>query len=342
MREQGIVHIWHYLDDFFVAGMLGSNECMNALFTMLRICKILGIPLADEKVADPATTITILGIEFDTLQLVLRLPSEKLSHIKVLLTNWSSKKKCTKRELQSLIGQLQHASTVIKPGRTFLRRMYDLLGLVKQPHHHIHMNTEFRSDLAWWSLFLDSWNGSAMMSFSQLPSPTVFLTSDASGSWGCGAFAGPNWFQLAWPNDHARDCPIAYKELAPIVLALAIWGHLWSQQTVLCFTDNTAVVSILLSRTSKNKDIMHLVRCLYFYEAHFQCFLTAQYLPGSHNELADHLSRNRLCSFLQKRPQARQSPSVIPPALLNLLFLSKPDWLSREWRELFGASSTRP
>ena len=108
-----------------------------------------------------------------------------------------------------------------------------------------------------------------MISFSQLLSPTVCLISDASGSWGCGAFAGPNWFQLAWPNDHARDCPIAYKELAPIVLALAIWGHLWSQQTVLCFTDNTAVVSILLSRTSKNKDIMHLVRCLHFYEAHF-------------------------------------------------------------------------
>ena len=153
LREQGIVHIWHYHDDFFVAGMLGSNECMNALSTMLRICKIVGIPLADEKVAGPATTITILGIEFDTLQLVLRLPLEKLSRIKALLTNWSSKKKCTKRELQSLIGQLQHASTVIKPGRTFLRRMYDLLGLVKQPHHHIHMNTEFRSDLAWWSLF---------------------------------------------------------------------------------------------------------------------------------------------------------------------------------------------
>ena len=35
LREQGIVYIWHYLDDFFVARMLESNECMNALSTML-------------------------------------------------------------------------------------------------------------------------------------------------------------------------------------------------------------------------------------------------------------------------------------------------------------------
>ena len=138
LREQGIVYIWHYLDDFFVARMLGSNECMNALSTMLRICKILGIPLADEKVAGSTTTITILGIEFDWRSCPVLRPSLPTGPVR----------RSAQRELQSLIGQLQDASTVIKPGRTFLRRMYDLLGLVKQPHHHIHLNTDFRSDLA--------------------------------------------------------------------------------------------------------------------------------------------------------------------------------------------------
>lgn len=66
------------------------------------------------------------------------------------------KKKATKRELKSLTGQLQHVATIIKPGRTFLRRMYDMFSLAKLPQHHIRLNEDFKSDLAWWSMFLSS------------------------------------------------------------------------------------------------------------------------------------------------------------------------------------------
>ena len=61
-------------------------------------------------------------------------------------------------ELQSLTGQLQHAAVVAKPGKTFLRRMYDLLkvgtgGRKRSPQgsQHLRLNTEFWLDLAWWS-----------------------------------------------------------------------------------------------------------------------------------------------------------------------------------------------
>jgi hypothetical protein len=112
---------------------------------------------------------------------------------------WSKKKKCTKRELKSLVGHLQHVATIIKSGRTFLRRMYDLLPQARLAHHYIHLNDNSKSDLAWWSLFLESWEGSAMMSSSRPRVPSVTVTSDASGGWGCGAFCANQWFQLAWP-----------------------------------------------------------------------------------------------------------------------------------------------
>lgn len=70
LRQHGVDNIWHYLDDFLVAGASNSDECPSHLHTMLRLCQILGIPLAKEKLAGPATILAILGIEFDTTHLI--------------------------------------------------------------------------------------------------------------------------------------------------------------------------------------------------------------------------------------------------------------------------------
>ena len=35
------------------------------------------------------------------------------------------------------------------------------------------------------------------------PLVDVEVFSDASGSWGCGAYSGSQWFQFAWSSDAA-------------------------------------------------------------------------------------------------------------------------------------------
>ena len=54
---------------------------------------------------------------------------------------------CTRREMESLVGILQHACSVISPGKTFLQRAISLLSSVKCQHHHIRLNSDFRSDI---------------------------------------------------------------------------------------------------------------------------------------------------------------------------------------------------
>ncbi len=75
---------------------------------------------------------------------------------------------------------------------------------------------------------------------------TCTLTFNASGTWGCGAFSGREWFSLQWENvwHHVH---ITIKELLPIVVASLIWGHQWKGQHVLALCDNAAVVSIVNS-----------------------------------------------------------------------------------------------
>ena len=137
----------------------------------------------------PAMLIEFLGILMDTCHLELRLPTDKLLRLRRFIQEWRGKRSCTKRELPSLIGQLQHTCKVVRPCRTFLRRMIELSTVAKKLHYHIHLNKGFQSDLEWWALFLPTWNGIAVMSSVCHTQPTATVTSDASGRWGCGAFS---------------------------------------------------------------------------------------------------------------------------------------------------------
>lgn len=165
-------------------------------------CKQLGVPVANHKTEGPSTKLTFLGIQIDTEAMQLSLSQEKLAQTLATVLSWRSKRSASKQELQSLIGLLSHAATVVQHGHTFLHRMIDLMKLAKQPQHHLRLTADFRSDLHWWATFLPKWNGKSMM---RRPDPRHTITADASGSWGCGAFASNGaWFQLQWPNSWSQ------------------------------------------------------------------------------------------------------------------------------------------
>ena len=86
---------------------------------------------------------------------------------------------------------------------------------------------------------------------------------DASGSWGCGAVQGHHWLQLEW-TPKLQLLSIAVKELIPVVLAAAKFGHLWSGKVVQFVVDNSAVVEVINSTYSKELHMMHLIRLLVF------------------------------------------------------------------------------
>ena len=77
---------------------------------------LLGVPIAVDKLVLPTTHITFLGIEIDSVDHYIRLPSDKLMELKTLLAYWIDKKKSSKCELLSLIGKLSFAAKVVKPG----------------------------------------------------------------------------------------------------------------------------------------------------------------------------------------------------------------------------------
>ena len=97
-----------------------SPTCSTHLTTIMEVCSQLGILLALEKLEGPTQSLTFLGITLDTHRMEACLPPDKLQHIRNQVATWLTKKNATKRDILSLIWLLQHATKVVKPGRTFV------------------------------------------------------------------------------------------------------------------------------------------------------------------------------------------------------------------------------
>ena len=203
--------------------------------------------------------------------------------------------------------------------RTFLRRMIDLLCAFRRDGHPIRLNQEFRRDLTWWRELFQTWDG---LSFFCMPTwaplPDFQVSSDAAGSLGYGAIFKSHWFAGAWSAAQSSSS-IAYKELFPIVVAAYLWGHQWVSRRVEFFCDNESVVAVLKSGTSRDKNVMVLLRYLTILAIHHSFSFAASSVRGKANPVADALCRFQFQRFRRLEPQADPTPSPIPASLLAAL-----------------------
>ena len=336
MKQRGVSFVDHYIDDFITLGRPRTDECKRNQRLMRGTCEAMGAPIEEEKSEGPSPSLVFLGIELDSIAMEMRLPPDKLRNLRDALAEWRGKKAGRKREILSLVGSLSHAAKVIKPGRSFLRRIIELSKQTKELDHFVRLNKEARSDIEWWHQFAAAWNGVSLMRQGGRQRWDIEITSDASGGWGCAAIFEDQWLQLKWPAS-IHECHITLKELVPIVLAAALWGQRWVGKTVMARCDNSAVVAVINKGSSKEPEVMQLLRCLTFIQAKHQFDLLAAHIQGKVNVRADALSRGNVQYFLSLHPQARRQPTPLPIELLDLTIIRKPDWTSRSWTDLWSA-----
>ena len=286
-----IAGISHILDDFIFVGPANSSFCQYGLDTFLTLAKDINIPVKAEKTVLPTTCCIVHGVIIDTNSLELRLPLEKLERLRCALDLIKNKRTVKLKDLQSVLGLLAFACTVVVPGRTFLRRLYNLTCGVHFAHHHVNMTSEARADLKALQIFLDEFNGRRFFVCDVWTSSNVLkLYTDASSSLGYAAVFGPKWIAGKWHKTFS-SADICVLELFPIMLAVETWGDELSNSCVLFITDNEALVAILNKQTSKCSKIMKLLRQFIVSCMVYNIFFKAQHIAGKHNTIADKLSR---------------------------------------------------
>ena len=310
-RHRGALDVVHYLDDFVTCGPSWSTSCADNKQLILTVCQELGVKVSPEKVEGPSSCLIVLGIEIDTVCWQMRLPEDKCREYLVELDEWSNRVRCTRRQLDSILGCLFFASHMVRQGRTFLRRLVN--ACTHSPASgDFELPDEARSDLTWWRRFLKSWNGQALiLEDDWLTSADLHLQTDAVGAHGYGAICGKEWFRGDW-DPESKGWPIFTQELYPIFLACLLWSGNWAGRRISFLCDNGAVVQAIQSGWCWEPIAMSMLRTMLMLCALKDCCFDAVHVAGCQNVCADALSRAQMNRFRTHCPQALPDPVVIP------------------------------
>ncbi|XP_045172644.2 uncharacterized protein LOC123534449 [Mercenaria mercenaria] len=171
-----------------------------------------------------------------------------------------------------------------------------------------------------WLEFLEHFNGTSFfINEKHLSSDSLCLYTDASGSKGFGAIYKRDWFFGAFPESWHK-ANITFLELYPIVIAVILWGHLWKNHTLVFNTDNEALVSVISKQTSKENNVMFLIRKLVLCCLKQNIIFLARHIRSKDDSLADALSRFQIDRFKELAPHCKQTPTTLDPSLQPEIF----------------------
>ena len=110
---------------------------------------------------------------------------------------------------------------------------------------------------------------------------------------GAGAYWQGDWCYWNFFSDLSQlsELHINYKECLCIVLAALRWGSQWQNRHVIVFCDNQAAVAMINKGSTASPLMMTYLRLLFWLSASFNFRITAKYLPGKDNCVADCISR---------------------------------------------------
>ena len=319
LKRKGLSATVVYLDDFFIKAN-NFHECLEALNMVINLLRKLGFHINWKKVTDPCTKIVFLGIEIDSLNMCLRLPDDKLYQIRDELLLFHTRKRASKKQLQSLAGKLNFCASVVFGGRVFLRRIIDSINLLKAENHKMKLTEGIRADISWWQSFMSTFNGKSMLLDRQHIQSTF---TDSCTQAGGGIYQG-DWFYINWGLDwpFVSHLHINSKEILAAFLAVRRWAPCWKNKRIFIHSDNVTTVSAINKGTSRNPFIMACLRQLFWLSAMYNFHISARFLPGLSNTVADDISRLHEPGRLEKIiPYVHMSPGF-PPHMSHASFSS--------------------
>ena len=303
--REGVDRAVNYLDDFCLLGR-SEQEVGEAQIKVVAILRRLGFFISFKKLTAPCTKLRFLGIYIDAERLELTLPEDKLVKLRGVLGEFKGRRKASRKELERLGGLLAHCAKVVRGGRTFSRRIYDMIGTLRYSHFKVRLSSGFREDVIWWDSFVGDFNGKAGMigGFS----PMIAVYSDAS-NWGAGATHGNDWLVGAFEEKvdtllgryvgHHHQSPdvavgsahINIKEMWAAFAGASRWGGSWLNSTVIFVTDSAVVQGALNSGRSRSPEIMGFLRKLFWLSVKNNFYFVSTYIHTSVNTTCDALSR---------------------------------------------------
>ena len=288
-KFQDVYNAMVYIDDF--AGAEQGTKAWDAFNDLGKLLVDLGIVESTKKALPPSTQMVFLGVEFDTVDMTMRVGKDKCSEVKNTIDAWYRRTVATKQELQSLQGQLMWISKVVRFSRCFVTRIIAEQKSLKNQKQKKTLSHDVKKDLLWWKKFLDVFNGVEIL-VPQTVYCNVLGDATLSGAGAWNEMQGEFWSRRFPFSMQSPDVPIHLKEFYTLIISVKTWGHLWEGKRVALHCDNSSVVETINYQKPKNILMQQCLREFLFHVTTLKFEPVMVRIPTNDNFLADFVSRN--------------------------------------------------
>ena len=199
---------------------------------------------------------------------------------------------CGVKDLETLIGKLGFAASVVRGGRAFLHRLRLCWGAAASSSSStVTIDSGARPDAEWWADKLSNAIQGSRVFLTDSPLPVVTLKSDAAGEIGWGYIVDGVLHWSRWHPDTVTTAHIQYKELVALVHCMEEYGERFANQIVRFGVDNSSVCYASNKLSSRCPALMTLLRRLASAQCEHNCDAVAVHVSRQFNELADLATR---------------------------------------------------
>ena len=279
-----------YLDDMLIKA--GNYQvCLTSTQGVEHLLLMLGWILNLEKSDKiPKQRFVFVGYGYNLRQGLVFVPPERVQKMTILVHDVINSQNITARTLMCVLGTLAAMEKLVHLGRLHMRpiqwHLKEHWNNSKHLDHSVPVTTALRQALKWW-LRRDNLAKPCSL---HPKTPQVEVYSDASlQGWGahCGQQTAFGLWDQMWLGKH-----INVLELQAVRLALQRFLPLLQGRTVLVQTDNSTVQAYLAKQGgTHSKELCQISQEILLWAEQQQISITAQYIQGERNVLADALSR---------------------------------------------------
>lgn len=279
------IHLIMYLDDG-LAIIHDNDDADKRLLEIINVIRDLGLPLAHEKIQPPSKRCRFLGIILDIQKRQLEIPLDKIREFKAKIKETIGCEFISKKQLQSVIGSINHLAKAVRHARLFMNRLLDTLR--ETPGERVMVCDQIKADLGWFETFLDQYNGKTIILTGE---PTMVIEAD-SCMVGAGATNGTQCYMYTYPDKFKDTYHITQLEAMNCLMAVrALAGRRYNNTIIEVRCDNLPAISVFQNSRGKDRILNAIARAIWYFAAKRNIELRFTHIPGSDMFVADTLSR---------------------------------------------------
>lgn len=283
-----------FVDDFIVCEKHDVIEEHKAFLvkTLVKLGWFINFKKSD---LCPTTSKEYIGFIIDTVgakdAVVLKIPTKRLQKLKREIKRIVNKDTVKARQLARVCGQCISMTKAVFPAKLLLRNLYRVLRSRTSWRDELVLDEPAREDLNWWYCSISAWNGRSYSSGTS-KGVVIQIATDASGSGYGGVVLGNKTQQTQgfWTQDIAKKCS-NYREIMAVYMSLIAFKDIIKNQMVQILSDNVATVSYIVCMGGPSQQLTEVAKRIWDFAIRNNVSLSAKYLCGAQNTIADGLSR---------------------------------------------------